>query len=146
MQEGSELPYQEWFDIQDSWTKLGMYKHCFFLHSEAIELSPPFEDFRLWLKDLRCDISRGFRYKRFHPSNCPLSRREQKEAEELAHRGKSTPVLPFDDDTLDGCVIYSSIIEPTCYLKGELEGLIIRYDTPPPPLPTSDNSSRVQTN
>jgi hypothetical protein len=44
--------------------------------------------------------------------------------------------VPFDNETLGGYVDYYAIIEPTRYLKGELEGLVIRYETPLPPLPT----------
>ena len=134
-----KLPYQRWFDIQYSWTILGSLKNCFFMHLEDIELSPPFEDFRPWLTELHYELSEGFMKKRLHRNNCRLPRRKQKQAE-------PTPVPPFDNDTLNGHVDYSSLIKPTRDLKGELEGLIIRYDTASPPLPTPDNPSRVQTN
>jgi hypothetical protein len=45
--------------------------------------------------------------------------------------GGGAPV-PFDDETLGGRVDYSAFIEPTRYLKGELEGLVIRYETTSP--------------
>ena len=58
----------------------------------------------------------------------------QNQAEGLGGGVTPDPV-PFDDETLGGCVDYSSIIELTKYLKGELEGLIVRYGNKSP-LPT----------
>jgi hypothetical protein len=43
----------------------------------------------------------------------------------------------FDDETLGGHVDYSALIDPVRRLKGELEGLIIRYD-PSISTPTDD--------
>ena len=134
MGEGSR-PYQAWFDTQ-RYSTLGSIKRCFFLDMSAIELSPAVEDFRPWLRDLRSLLSAGFVYKIYHPSKQeepPLWRQEQAGGS----TGGITPSpVPLDDKTLGGYVDYSAIIEPTRYLKGELEGLIIRYETPLPPLPT----------
>jgi len=126
-------PYQTWFDTR-LYTTLGSIKQCFIWNRTAIELSPAFEDFRLWLEDLCYDFSEGFQYKHHHLKTRPPLWRQGPAG---GSAGRVTPApVPFDNKTLGGHVDYSSIIEPTRYLKGELEGLIIRYDTTPPPLPT----------
>ena len=131
-----KLPYQKWFDIQYSWSTLGSLKNCFFMHLDDIELSPPFEDFRPWLT--HGTSSRTFR--RVHVRTSPpeqlsavatgteTGRRVQWHVELNPHPCHP----PFDNDTLNGYVDHSSLIEPTRDAS--------------PPLPTSDNSSRVQTN
>jgi hypothetical protein len=43
-------------------------------------------------------------------------------------RASEDEIAPFDDETMGGYVQYSSFIEPVRYLKGELKGLIVRYD------------------
>jgi hypothetical protein len=101
---GSRLPRQSWLDEGHDET-LGYSKIVFFREKNPIRLSPVFEPFRPWLTHLFSGFSEGFSPDR-------VSRRS----------------VPFDDETLDGCVDYSTIIEPTRSLKGELEGLIIRYD------------------
>ena len=91
---------------------------------EPIELSPTFEDFRPWLKGLQYYFSDGFDAK----SNY---------AKRKARAGSSAGGLPpFDDETLDGHVDYSSFVKPTCHLGGELKGLVIRYNSPSSPVPT----------
>jgi len=134
MREGMR-PYQMWFNAQP-YTLLGSIKRTFISTRGAIELSPAFEDFRRWLEDLLYGFWRGVASKDFRSGDQvepPLWRLE------LAggSAGRVTPApVPFDDETLGGYVGYSAIIRPTRYLKGELEGLIIRYDTTSPPLPT----------
>ncbi|KAF9643422.1 hypothetical protein BDM02DRAFT_3123491 [Thelephora ganbajun] len=126
MREGNR-PYEDWFKAP-SYAVLGKNKSSFFLDTEDIELSPAFEDFRIWLRDLRYCFSEGFKCKLSHPSN-----REEMPQWKLRRAGgsaggvKPTPI-PFDDETLGGYVDYYAVIEPTRYLKGGLEGLIIRYD------------------
>jgi len=128
---GGKLPYRDWFDTQDYHT-LGVCKGCFFLDRRAVELSPSFEGFREWLEDLRYSFSEGFIYKVYHPSNMPEPPPwKLKRAGGLPGGVKPTPT-PLDDETLGGNVDYSAIIEPIRYLKGELEGLIIRYHSPGP--------------
>ena len=127
------LPYQQWFNTQGCDT-LGHHKFSFFLNYDPIELSSHFEAFRPWLEDLRYDFSKGFKDKllkdRMQP---PLQGR--KRAGGSADGFTPAPV-PFDDETLNGRADYFTVIEPTKFLKGDLEGLIIRYETTSPPLPT----------
>ena len=126
-------PYQRWFDTQDYET-LGCIKNSFFRNRGAIELSPAFEDFRPWLKDLRLCLSKGFKYKICHPSNEGKRPSWRRKAEGSASGVTPFPV-PFDNETLGGHVDYSSIVQSTRYLKGELGGLVVRYETPLPPVP-----------
>ncbi|KAF9644498.1 hypothetical protein BDM02DRAFT_3272377 [Thelephora ganbajun] len=126
MREGN-LPYQKWFSVRD-YDTLGSIKGAFFADKRAIELSPAFEDFRAWLRDLRYCFFEGFKCKLSDPSNQEETPRwKVKQAGGSASGVKPAPI-PFDDETLGGYVDYSAIIEPTRYLKGELEGLMIRYD------------------
>ena len=133
MREGM-LPYQKWFNQQD-YDTLGALKETFFFsRNRAIDLSPDFEDFRPWLRDLLYSFSEGFK--------CKLANEEQalpewrkKQAGRSMGQPKPTPV-PFDEETLGGYVDYSAIIEPTRELEGDLKGLTIRYDLPSSPLPT----------
>ena len=129
MREGV-LPYEDWYN-EPSFANLGQFKHYFLLVSTPIELSPIFEDFRPWLKDLKASLSGGFISKISHnltPPDWQLRR-----AGGSAGRTGPAPA-PFDDETLGGHVNYSAIIEPARELEGELKGLIIRYD------PTSSTS------
>ena len=129
MREGIH-PYQEWFDAQD-YDAFGSFKGDSLSVQRPINLSPAFEDFRPWLRDVRSDFSKGFTYKESHMADEPLWRREQDG--EPAGGVIPTPV-PFDDETLGGRASYSTIIEPTRYLKGELEGLVVRYKPTASPL------------
>ena len=133
MREGPR-PYQEWFNAQD-YNTLGKHKLTFLSEKEPIHLSPPFEDFRPWLRALRYVFSEGFKYKNTHPSN-----QEELPPWMLRWAGGSVPgatatSTPLEDETLGGYVHYPAIIEPTRDLKGELEGLTIRYETTLPPFP-----------
>lgn len=137
MRDGA-LPYQMWFNLERSYT-LGCIKGCFFWDAEAIELSPPFDDFRVWLEDLQWSFQKGFRSKSLANLEAPshwLRRRLGGLPDEVG----PTPV-PFDDETLGGYVNYSAVIEPTRYLEGELKGLIIRYDPPGTTTPVSLTSA-----
>lgn len=119
MREG-KLPYQGWFKGQD-WA-LGCVKVTFILNMLAIELSPPFEDFRPWLRKLQLLFSEGF--------SLWSANLRRKQCPEMCAGGP----IPFDDETLGGWIDYLTLIESTRNLTGELKGLIIRYD----PRSTSD--------
>ena len=126
MREGIR-PYQEWFDEQ-RYNALGSFKWAFLsFEKKPIDLSPAFEEFRPWLRALHYVFSVGFRHK--------ISQEEEQPPWMLGSAEGSVPgatptPAPFDDETLGGFVHYPAIIEPTRYLKGELEGLVIRYETP----------------
>ena len=115
MRGSTGLPYERWFNQHDYWT-LGSLKITFFVYMETIELSPTFEDFRPWLKDLQLCLSDGFDVRNAY--------KKQK----ILAGGSAGGLAAFDNETLGGNVDYSSLIEPARSLKGELEGLIIRYN------------------
>ena len=125
--QGGDPPYQEWFKTQN-YSTLGSIKQSFLLSSSDFSLSPAFESFRSWLKEMLRDFTKGFHSKNHHST---IKKQEpnwrEKRAAGFASEATSTPV-PFNDETLNGCVDYSTIIEPTRSLKGELKGLIIHYD------------------
>lgn len=122
-----ELPYQGWFN-QESCKTLACLKYCFFTRYTNLNLSPDFEDFRGWLKDLYYSFMQGFRSKVDYGDKLERSRWCKDE-------GSGDEAMPtFDDETLGGHVHYSALINPVRKLKGGLEGLIIRYD---PTLQTS---------
>jgi len=113
------LPYQSW--LEEPSDVLGSLKESFFSNMEVIKLSSSFEGFRMWLQDLQCHFCKGFVLKNSH---------------ELQGKtvGSHTDGLAlFDDETLGGCIDYSTFIEPVRRLTGDLKGLVIRYD----PLPYS---------
>ena len=109
------LPYERWFNQHDYWM-LGSLKSAFFGDMETIELSPTFEDFRPWLKDLQLCISDGFDARTAH------------EKQKIRAGSSAGEFAAFDNETLGGNINYSSLIDPVHSLKGELEGLIIRYN------------------
>jgi len=123
-------PYQKWFNGKDYET-LGSIKYDFISNQQPIELSPAFEDFRPWLEGLQGYFSDGFDYARQYKKNQRKLLSQKREPDGVA----PTPT-PFDDETLGGHVDYSDIIELTQKLKGQLEGLIVRYNPTPPPLLT----------
>ena len=116
-------PYQGWFDKQ-RYNALASHKIAFLLVKQPADLSPAFEDFRPWLMDVWSDFSKGFWHKISHETEEPRWRRKKAEG---STDGTTTTTAPFDDETLSGRANYSTTIEPTRYLKGELEGLVIRY-------------------
>ena len=124
---GGTLPYSDWFKPQ-SYNKLGKDKIVFLREMEPIELSPTFEAFRPWLKEMHRDFMNGFDSKNRSITEGREPNWREKQAGGPASDAISISV-PFDDETLGGRVDYSTVIEPTRTLKGELEGLIIRYDT-----------------
>ena len=70
----------------------------------------------MWLNDLQWLFSQGFKHKTGY--------RIRKA------RAGGRPV-PFDGETLEGCIDFSTFIEPTRHLTGELKELAIRYDPSP---------------
>jgi len=71
---------------------------------------------------------------------------EREEAGGSAGGVTPTPV-PFDDETLGGHIDYSTIINPIPHLRGELNGLFVRYNPTAPPLPTPTGATgSVQAN
>jgi serine/threonine protein kinase len=128
-QGSKELPYETWFG-QTPHKTLAAIKQEFLLSFEHLDLSPGFEGFRDWLWDLRLSFRRGIRARQDHEELITLQQ----------GRGNSLEAAPeFDDETLGGRVDYSALIDPVRRMKGELEGLIIRYD-PSLPTPTDDEA------
>ena len=128
MREG-ELPYQKWFDTPD-YDTLGSIKESFFSgkRKQPIELSPAFEAFRPWLNGMRRGFAKGFNSKnQDSTTDEELNSGEEQVGRSVSDATTSAPV-PFDDETLGGRVGYSTVIKPTHRLKGELKGLVIRYD------------------
>ena len=116
-----DLPYEKWFG-QPSYETLASLKRTFFSKRPRIDVSPDFKDFLDWLGDLRMSFRRGFRAKE-----------TLEDAFTIQDSGSEDEVTPeFDNETLEGHVNYSALINPVRKLKGELRGLIIRY-----PLSTS---------
>jgi len=88
-------------------------------------VTPSFEGFRVWLHDLQWLFSEGFALRTAH-------------AVERGRRAKGHhDLVPFDDETLGGCIDFSAFIEAVHHLTGELEGLVIRYDPSPHSLQTA---------
>ena len=117
-----EFPYLTWFTQQND-EALGNEKFAFIVGKEPIKLSPDFEDFEPWLRDIRYCFSEGFKAK--------LEATEEEPPQWMLKGGDGflnfVEHVPFDDDTLGGHVEYSSIIRPIQYLGGELKDLIVRY-------------------
>ena len=111
-------PYQNWFDEQD-YLKLADLKSAFFTRYRRIVLSTCFGDFLPWLLSVKTQFLKGFSAQGEHASELDMQQSLGSSAEEIA---------PFDDETLGGNICYSSFIEPVRRLRGELEGLVIRYD------------------
>ena len=134
-QELTELPCEEWFSTP-SHGAVGCSKRSFFTSSEHFDLNPSFEGFRGWLQDLRLSFRQGIRAKDTRedifilPSSDTLRRRLREVA------------AVFDYETLGGFVDYSTLIDPVRTLKGDLEGLVIRYVDPSPPISTEVDSGR----
>jgi len=118
-----ELPFELWFD-EPSYVKLAFFKKGFLLDLEHLDLSPTFEDFRGWLVKLQISFNRGLLYAK-----------QRKLEAVMVSRDKGVPA-PFDEETLGGYVDYSALTNPARNLKGKLKGLVIRYRSQSPPLPT----------
>ena len=126
-QGSGELPYKLWFG-EPTYKALAHYKHGLFSVREPLDLSPDFEDFREWLEELRLSFRLGIHAKEnYEDALMALQSRRRGGSEGGVTR-------KFDYETLDGHAEYSTLIDPVHDLKGELEGLVIRYD---PSLSTS---------
>ena len=107
-----------------------MYKILFFEDKNPIELSPVFEAFRLWLVRLFSGFSEGFSPERSSRRSTSMNQESNRRQLRVGgFRSSAVPraLVPSDNETLGRCVDYSTIIEPTRSLKGELEGFIIRH-------------------
>ena len=125
-----ELPVQQWFD-ESSCEKLACIKEDFLLGHHLFIPSPTFEDFRGWLLELQISFNHGL-----------LCARQRKLKAVMASRGGGAPA-PFDEETLGGHVNYSALTDPARHLKGKLKGLVIRYRSQPPPLPTPTGAAQA---
>ena len=110
------LPYQEWFN-EPRYHVLGSLKGSFFSDMHLITLSRAFEDFLPWLKDLQQSFSSGF-------SLGVVASNMRKNP--ILRAAVNSTVAKFDDDTLGGCVTYTTIMARVPDLTGELAGLVIR--------------------
>ena len=122
-----KLPYQRWFN-EPLYEDLASLKRDSFSDLTPHNLSPGFEDFRSWLWNLHLTFRRGIREKEIHEELADVQQGQGSGSENEA-------VQNFDDETLGGHVTYSALINSARELKGELEGLTIRFD---PPISTSD--------
>ena len=141
MRDGTLL-YRGWFKTLN-YTTLGSVKKDFLSSPFVLDLSPVFEDFRSWLADLHSDFLKGFNSKNYYDSVSMGQGSNWRQEREWSTSGVVPTSVPFDDGTLGGRVDYSTIIEPTRYLKGKLQGLIIRYDPTSPPLPTRTGAAQA---
>ena len=119
------LSFQDWFDAPN-YNILGGIKSDFFTERKSFEVSPSFKEFRRWLLKLQTCFGLG-----------SMAKQQQKywggESEESCD--EDTPPAVFDEETLGGHVTYSALINPARRLRGELKGLMVRYDPPPSPPP-----------
>ena len=118
-----KLRFQQWFETPD-YDTLGGIKSDFFTKLRTFEVSPSFKDFRGWLLKLLKSFSSGFTAKHQHDQLQHFLREEDGTDESS---NEDAPAA-FDNETLGGHVTYSALVQPARHLKGELEGLIIRYD------------------
>ena len=125
-----KLPFERWFG-QPLYEDLASFKKTFLLDLEYLDLSPTFEDFRGWLLELQISFNRGL-----------LCARQRKLETVTVSRSKGTPA-PFDEETLGGHVDYSALTDPARHLEGKLKGLVVRYRSQPPPLPTPTSAAQA---
>ena len=111
-------PYQTWFN-QQNYEALGNGKFSFLIQKGYIELPPALEVFRPWLEHIQDCFSDGFRAK--------PPQRIARNQNAGGSRKKKARSAPFDDETLNGHVGYSTIIDPVSDLGGDLTDLIVRY-------------------
>jgi len=135
MKEGN-LSFQDWFNIQN-YNTLGAIKSTFIMRAaRGFEVSRSFKDFRLWLLQLRMSFANGSWAK----SGFLLDQMELSPGNATSSASSS---VSFDEETLGGHITYSALINPIRYLKGELEGLVIRYDPSPQSSPTSTSAAQA---
>jgi len=117
------LCFQDWFDAPN-YIVLGGIKSDFLGRLSPFEVSPSFNDFHDWLLIFYEFFACGIQAKRRHDLQQTMRRRRA---------GDGVAPLAFDEETLGGHLTYSALIDPARHLTGKLEGLVIRYDPPPPP-------------
>ena len=127
------VPFQGWFDAPDYGT-LSEKKADFFGRVRSFEVSPSFKDFHGWLLMLYASFVCGFEAKRQHSIRRMM---QQPMLQGMRRAGGEVAPPEFDEGTLGGHVAYSALINPANHLTGELKGLTIRYDPPPPTPPAS---------
>jgi len=115
-----KLRFQDWFDAPN-YDMLGGIKSHFFTRFATFEVSPSFKDLRHWLLKLQKSFGRG----------STVKQHQKYFGHETEESCDEDAPAPFDEETLGGHVTYSALINPARHLKGELEGLIVRYDPPP---------------
>ena len=125
-----KLLFDLWFD-EPSYVKLASFKKTFHLDFGYLDLSPTFEDFRGWLVKLQISFHRGL-----------LCAKQHKFEAAMVSGGGGVPA-PFDEETLGGHVDYSALTDPARHLKGKLKGLVIRYRSQPPSLPTPTGAAQA---
>ena len=138
-----KFAYHSWFEYDGY--ELGSLKTAFLWDMNRIELTSSFEGFRVWLHGLQGRFSKGFRRKPVaelgewmkDPVNIEEFAGYGVELEEQWDGDHEGGRVPFDDETLGGCVDYSILIEGSRHMEGELKGLVIRYEPPPCSLRTS---------
>ena len=119
MRGSRRLPYQNWF-AEPNYNILGSLKGTFFWDREPIELSPVFKDFLPWLVDLQNCFSAGFGLK------FVCSDRMKNMKNPAVRAAVNSSIAAFDDETLGGCVTYTTVMALVPDLTGQLEGLVIR--------------------
>jgi serine/threonine protein kinase len=112
------LPFHGWFD-QINYETLGSLKGAFLADKKALSLAKDFKDFHQWLKFLQRCFHIGFKKQ---PSSDDDEVQDWEAGLIEAERGPPD----FDDETLGGCITYSTMIAPARHLGGKLKGLIIR--------------------
>jgi len=138
---GGKLPFERWFD-EPSYENLASFKRDFLSECKALDLSPTFEDFRGWLLRLHASFALGFQAKDRHDVQRNIQQQLLMEASEQAKdEVKPTTPAAFDDETLEGHIKYSNLIQPARHLTGALKGLIVRYD-PPSPVPKATRTRK----
>ena len=125
-----KLPFELWFD-EPSYEKLASFKQTFLLNLGHLDLSPTFEDFRGWLVKLQISFYRGL-----------LCAKQHKLEAAMVSGNRGVP-SPFDEETLGGYVNYSALTDPARHLEGKLKGLVVRYRSQPPPLPTPTGAAQA---
>ncbi|KAF9780568.1 hypothetical protein BJ322DRAFT_1083849 [Thelephora terrestris] len=126
------LPYARWFD-QPLYEALADAKYRFLRDPAELDLSPSFEDFRDWIESIQSSFQKGLYAREGHKyrlQDFQKSRNKQS--------GASGVAPTFDGETLGGHVGYSMLIDSARGLRGELEGLIVRYDTTPAGVDAAD--------
>ena len=131
--EGNQ-PFWAWFEEQPDYPVLGALKSRFFSGEGVIEISSSFTGFYYWFEKLCYPFCYGFRAKRVYGRRTQERLRNLQEQNQLGGPSDDDELPPFDDETLGGYLTYSKVIETALQLKGELNGLVVRY--PPPTSPT----------